>query len=311
MDLIADIGATNGRFGLVDEAGDTLAPQYFKLADFDGIESLIRAYVQERGARIDRAVLAVAAPVVGDEVVMVNRGWRFRQSELRRAFAFSQLERITDFAAIAWALPKLMPRHVTQIGGGDLVAEAPRAALGPGSGLGCSSVVRCADGWAVAQGEGGHVTLPAMTDEESRVIDLIRDELGHCSAERVLSGPGLVRLHQALSQLEGREAQDLTPIGVTTLAAEGEPLAVKTREMFFAMLGTVAGDLALTLGARGGVYIAGGIVPRLVDAFDASGFRARFEQKGRYQWYMHGIPTYVITDPLPAFIGLRRKLGYE
>lgn len=313
MDLIADIGATNGRFALLDDKGRILATQIFQLSGFTHMEELVRAYLSERRAsdQPKRAVLAVAAPIVGDEVVMVNRGWRFSQAALAETFRLSQLQVINDFAAIAWALPNLSPEHVKQIGGGAVVSHTPIAALGPGSGLGVSSVVPCTDGWAVAQGEGGHVTLPAMTDEEATVIDMIRDELGHCSAERVLSGPGLVRLYQALAQLAGRGTPTVTPYDVTALAQQGEPLARKTRAMFFSVLGTVAGDLALTLGARGGVYIAGGIVPKLVAALEESGFRTRFEDKGRYGWYMQNIPTYVITEPLPAFIGLRRLLGYR
>jgi glucokinase len=256
-------------------------------------------------------VLAVAAPIVGDEVVMVNRGWRFSQSALAAEFGLQRLTVVNDFAAIAWALPSLNFEHFTQIGAGSAVAQSPIAVLGPGSGLGVSSVVPCTDGWAVAQGEGGHTTLPAMNDEEAKVIDMIRDELGHCSAERVLSGPGLVNLYQALAQLAGRGTPTVTPHDVTALAQQGEPLARKTRAMFFSILGTVAGNLALTLGARGGIYIAGGIVPRLVEPLMESGFRTRFEDKGRYHWYMEGIPTFVITDPLPAFVGLRRILGYR
>jgi len=139
-------------------------------------------------------------------------------------------------------------------------------------------------------------------------LELIRDEFGHCSAERALSGPGLVNLYQALGRRVGRGTPVATPHDVTALAEQGEPLARRARAMFFALLGTVAGNVALTLGALGGVYIAGGIVPRFVEAFAESEFRRRFEAKGRYRWYMERIPTYVITDPVPAFIGLKRLL---
>jgi glucokinase len=185
------------------------------------------------------------------------------------------------------------------------------ATLGPGSGTGVAAILPAADNWAVMTGEGGHVSLPAATSEEQDVIAALRQRFGHCSAERVLSGQGLVNLYVALAELAGRGQPTVTPEDVTRLANQREPLARKTVQMFFAMLGTVAGDLALTTGARGGVYIAGGIVPRMVDALEKSEFRARFENKGRYREYMAGIPTYVITAPLPAFRGLRHLLGYR
>lgn len=313
MDLIGDIGATNTRLALLDDKGRTLAIEFFKNNEFSSLDDVLRGYLAQRRAsdQPKRAALAVAAAIVGDEVAMVNRGWSFSQAKLSETFGLSRLTVVNDFAAIAWALPNLREQHVHQIGGGTQARQTPLAVLGPGSGLGVSSIVPFADAWAVAQGEGGHATLPAMTDEEAAAIDLIRDEYGHCSAERVLSGPGLVNLYQALAQLAGRGTPTATPQDVTALAHQGEPLARKTRAMFFAMLGTVAGNLALTFGARGGVYIAGGIIPRFIEAFEQSEFRSRFEAKGRYRWYMERVPTYVITEPLPAFIGLRRLLGYR
>jgi len=186
------------------------------------------------------------------------------------------------------------------------------AVLGPGSGLGVGGLLPAADGWAAISGEGGHHTLAAMNREEADVIDAVRDESGHCSAERILSGPGLVRLYRALAKMAGREsAPEITPADVSALAKQGEPLARRTYAMFFAMLGTVAGNLALILGARGGVYVAGGIVPRVLEAFERSEFRERFVAKGRYRSYLEAIPTYVITDAVPAFLGLRSLLGYR
>lgn len=313
MDLIADIGATNTRCGLVDDKGQVLAPEFFKNKDFSGVEHVLRTYLERRRAsdRPRRAAVAIAAPIVGDDVDMVNRGWRFSRTALAEALGLTQLSLINDFAAIAWALPSLGPEHIRQVGGGEPVPRAPMVALGPGTGLGVSSVVPSTDGWTVVQGEGGHQTLAAADEEEARVIELIRDEFGHCSIERALSGPGLVNLYQAHGRLAGRGAPTATPHDVTALAEQGEPLARKTRAMFFAMLGTAAGNLALALGALGGVYVAGGIVPKFLDAFTKSPFRERFEAKGRYRWYMQRIPTYVITDPLPAFIGLKRFLGYR
>jgi glucokinase len=216
-----------------------------------------------------------------------------------------------DFAAIAWGLPQLGAADRRPIGGGAPAPRATMAALGPGSGLGVSAVVPAADGWAVVAGEGGHVSLPASTTEEQDVTALLRERFGHCSAERVLSGQGLVNLYITLAELAGRGRPTVTPEDVTRLAIQREPLARKTLQMFFAMLGTVAGDIALTTGARGGVYIAGGIVPSLLDAFAQSEFRARFEAKGRYREYLAAIPTYVITAERPAFRGLKYLLGYR
>jgi glucokinase len=314
MDLMADIGATTTRCALVDDKGDELAPEIFENVDFAGLPGLLRVYLDHRRAsdRPTRAVLAVAAPITGDEVQMTNIGWHFSQRELKETLGLKRLTIVNDFAAIAWALPLLTPADVVTIGGGDSVPRATLAALGPGSGLGVSALVPATDGWAAMTGEGGHVAMPAMTREEDDVIARLRERYaGHCSAERVLSGPGLVNLYVTLAEIAGRGQPTVTPEDVTNLAKQGEPLARKTLGMFFAMLGTVAGNLAVTTGARGGIYIAGGVVPRVVDALRKSEFRARFENKGRYRQYLAAIPTHVITAPLPAFRGLKYLLGYR
>lgn len=311
---MADIGATTTRCALLDDKGQELAPEIFENADFTGLVGVLRVYLDHRRAsdRPTRAALAVAAPITGDEVQMVNIGWRFSQSQLKQELGFKRLQVMNDFAAIAWALPQLTPADVTQIGGGEGVPRMTLAALGPGSGLGVSALVPTSDGWTAMTGEGGHVTMPATTREEQDVIAMLRDRFdGHCSAERVLSGPGLVNLYVTLAGLAGRGTPTVNPEDVTHLAKQGEPLARKTLAMFFSMLGTVAANLAVTTGARGGVYIAGGIVPRIVDALRKSEFRQSFEAKGRYRTYLAAIPTHVITAPLPAFRGLRYLLGYR
>ena len=311
---MADIGATTTRCALLDDKGQELAPETFENADFTGLVGVLRVYLDHRRAsdRPTRAALAVAAPITGDEVQMVNIGWRFSQSQLKQELGFKRLQVMNDFAAIAWALPQLTPADVTQIGGGEGVPRMTLAALGPGSGLGVSALVPTSDGWTAMTGEGGHVTMPATTREEQDVIAVLRDRFdGHCSAERVLSGPGLVNLYVTLAGLAGRGTPTVNPEDVTHLAKQGEPLARKTLAMFFSMLGTVAANLAVTTGARGGVYIAGGIVPRIVDALRKSEFRQSFEAKGRYRTYLAAIPTHVITAPLPAFRGLRYLLGYR
>ena len=314
MDLIADIGATTTRCALLDDKGQELAPEIFENEDFTGVPGVLSVYLDHRRAsdRPTRAALAIAAPIVGDEVEMVNIDWRFSQRELKEKLAFKRLQVVNDFAAIAWALPLLTPADVVRIGGGESVPRMTLASLGPGSGLGVSALVPAADSWALMTGEGGHVSMPAATREEQDVIALLRDRFdGHCSAERVLSGPGLVNLYVALAELADRGRPTVTPEDVTNLAKQSEPLARKTLAMFFAMLGTVASNLAVTTGARGGVYIAGGIVPRLVTQLGKSEFRARFEAKGRYRQYLAAIPTHVVTAPLPAFRGFKYLLGYR
>jgi glucokinase len=242
---------------------------------------------------------------------MTNIDWRFSQAELKDELGLSRLIVVNDFAAIAWALPRLEPGDVHKVGGGMAQPRAAMAAIGPGSGTGVSALVPAGEGWAVVSGEGGHVTLAATSEEEQSVVEALRAEYGRCSLERVLSGPGLVNVYAALCRQAGRGEPTATPADVTALAHQGEPTARKAQSLFFAFLGAAAGDLAMTMGARGGVFIAGGIVPRLVEPLEKSQFRARFEAKGRYRPYVAAIPTYVITAALPAFRGLRSLLGYR
>lgn len=312
MDLIADIGATNSRCALLDETGRVMAVKRFSNSDYPDLGTLLLAYLHERptSEQPREAALAIAAPVLGDEVQMVNIQWHISRDALTKQLGVSRLLLYNDFAAIAAGLPDLSHDELEQIGGGLGDAHSTRAVLGPGSGLGVASLVPTPDGWAVVSGEGGHVTMAAVTDEEAEILKMIRDQVGHCSAERLLSGPGLVMLYEAVGRQHRVEVDQLASEQVMGKAAEGDPLAVLAREHFFAMLGTVAGNLALTVGARGGVYIAGGIVPQSLKALEASEFRARFEAKGRYRSYLKGIPTYVITRLEPAFVGLRRCLGY-
>jgi len=314
VDLMADIGATHTRCALVNDKGKELASEVFQNAGFTGVPALLSVYLDHRRAtdRPKRAAIAVAAPILGDEVRMINIDWRFSQSALKEKLGLTKLTVCNDFAAVAWGLPRFGPADLRAVGRGKRAAHATLLSVGPGTGFGVAALVPATDGWTVLSGEGGHANLPATTREEADVIALIRERCdGHCSAERVLSGPGLVNLYVALAELAGRGRPTVTPADVTGLAKQGEPLARKTLAMFFAFLGAVAGDIALTTGARGGVFIAGGIVPRVLDAFVKSEFRARFDAKDGYGDYMARIPTHVITAPVPAFRGLKTLLGYQ
>jgi glucokinase len=313
MDLIADIGATHSRCALLDDKGRIAKTESFENEGLSGVGGLLRIFFMHARAsdKPRRAALAVAAPILGDQVSMLNRDWQFGQAELKKDLELTRLVVVNDFAAVAWGLPHLGPGHCHPIGGGTALTRAPMVAVGPGSGLGVSGIVPSGDGWAVVSGEGGHVTLPAVTGPEAEVIDSVRQEYGHCSAERLLSGPGLVHIYMTLADMAGRASAKLDPADVTGLATQGEPLARQAIGMFAALLGTIAGNLALTFGARGGVYIAGGIAPRIIDALEESEFRERFVAKGRYRDFLETVPTSVITEPVPAFRGLRALLGYR
>lgn len=306
MDLIADIGATNARCALLDEDGRTVRSARFENRDFAGLELLLLQFVGDTPLR--RAALAIAGPIEGDAVQMLNIDWRFSQSDLKAALALNELHVLNDFEAIARALPHIEARDCHRIGGGAPI-PGTRAVLGPGSGLGVAVAAFDGSEFMAVAGEGGHVSLPALNEKEACVIQDHADASGHCSAEKLLSGPGLSRIYASLAQRSGATTTDVSAKDITRLAGDQDSLAVETYEVFFALLGTVAGNLALTVGARGGVYIAGGIVPRVIDLLERSGFRERFVAKGRYRDYLEAIPTAVITAELPAFIGLKAVLG--
>jgi len=304
--LVADIGATNTRLALVEPSGAIDRLRVFATDEAPDLGDLIGTYLAaEAGAqRPSQAVLAIAAPVTGDEVSLTNFPWRFSTDGLRTRLGLDSLRVVNDFVANALAIPHLGGDDTAQVGAGAAVAGTPIAVIGPGSGLGVSGLAFL-DGRAVPiQSEGGHVTMAAADAREAAVLDLLRKRFDHTSAERVLSGPGILNLYTALCELSGEPEEQFTPAQITDARiGEQHPRAREATQMFCAMLGTVAGNLALTLGARGGVYIAGGIVPRLGATFEKSAFRARFEAKGRFRDYLSAVPTYVITRPYPALLG--------
>jgi glucokinase len=308
--LIADIGATNARFALAGADGIERT-RILACDDYASLSDAIAAYyaLEHVPALPREAALAVASPVTGDAVTLTNHPWSFSVSALERQLGLDRLRVVNDFTANALAMPHLGPADRLQVGGGAPVAGAPVAVLGPGSGLGMSGLVPTPSGFVPLPSEGGHATMPPATARESQVLDRMRRRYDHVSAERVLSGPGLVNLYNILCEIEGERAAPFTPAQIADRhIGETNPLAHAALEMFCAMLGTVAGNLALILGARGGVYVAGGIVPRLGAAFAETEFRARFEAKGRFQPYLAAIPSYVVTHPIPAFVGLAALL---
>jgi len=304
--LLGDIGGTNARFALLEHGGigrsATLAVAEHPTA-LEAIGSYLRDLPKERQPRA--AALACAGPPVNGAVAMTNSPWRVSGEEIRTHFGFHRVVLLNDFAAQAWAIRRLRAEDLRAIGGGNVRPGAPAVILGPGTGLGVATYLSRPDDPVVIVGEGGHATLPASNDKEAGVIAALRARFGHVSVERVLSGDGLVNLYRTLADFENEAAARRSAAEITDLARAGACADCKAAlDMFCAMLGSLAGNLALTLGAQGGVYIAGGIAPRIADYLATSGFRAHFEAKGRFRSYLAAIPTWVVLHPSPAFLGL-------
>lgn len=310
-DLIADIGGTNARFTLLDAHRQFYAAQTLACADFPGLTAAGNAFLQSvGGARPKRAAVAVATPVTGDWIQFTNSHWSFSTEATRQELGLEQLLILNDFTALALSLPLLEPEERRAVGSGEAVAGAPIALIGPGTGLGVSGLMWSGERWIPLQAEGGHVTFSPVNEQEWAVSRVLQRQFGHVSPERLLSGPGLVNLYTALAELEGWPAEALTPADITDRALAGIcPHCRDVLNLFCGALGTAAGNLAITLGALGGVYIGGGIVPRLGDFFAQSTFRARFENKGRFSSYLAAIPTWVITAANPALRGVAAALA--
>jgi glucokinase len=317
--LVADIGGTNARFGLVTAMGrPAVHVQRLAVADHAGPEQAIRAYLAGLASAaapaglategLAAAALAVATPVTGDEVSFTNSAWRFSVQGLQDALGLARLLVLNDFEALALSLPRLGPAQRHTPAGWLAPGEHPAqtlAVIGPGTGLGVGGVLPTSAGWAAIAGEGGHVTLAAADEEEAALLAWVRRSHGHVSAERLLSGMGLPLLHQAVAAVQGRAAAALSAEQIVSggLSEAANPLCRETLAHFCAMLGGVAGNVVLTLGARGGLYIGGGIVPRLGDFFACSRFRERMLAKGRFADYLAAVPVAVITDTLAALAG--------
>lgn len=311
--LVGDIGATNARFALL--SGTTIGPiAMLNVGDFATPIDAIRAFlaVQAGEARPTCAAIAAAGPVVDGRIVMTNAPWTVDGEAIRDAFGFASALVINDFAALAWSLPALTAGDVRQIGGGAPLAGAPLAVLGPGTGFGVAGLVRGRGEDIVLVTEGGHATLAGDTARDDAVIAFLRRKFGHVSIERALSGDGLESLCEAVSFVDGIETPARAAPEIVQHALQGDcPASVAALELFCELLGTVAGNVALTLGARGGLFIAGGMVPRFVDFLARSRFRTRFEGKGRLKPYLAAIPTAVIVHPYPAFPGLARLVARQ
>ena len=309
MGLIADIGGTNARFSLCSAQGELVSPLVLECKNYPSLESAAKAYLEKTKyqGEIKNAAFAIACPVLSDTVSMTNSDWSFSITQTQDALGLERLTVVNDFVAQALAVPFLKESQKIKIGQGEPTPGFPIVVVGPGTGLGVSILVPQPDGgWTALASEGGHATMPAPYPEEERIIAALRQEYGHVSAERVVSGMGLTNLYKTLLTLHGEPARTVDPAEITGKALDGDDLCREAVQMMFGLLGTLAGNLALTAGALGGVYIAGGIIPRpgLLEMFKESAFRVRFEAKGRFTSYLSRIPTYVMKADYPAFLGL-------
>lgn len=303
--LVGDIGGTHGRFAL---AGADLRPEHTSVEEggaHPDFASALAAYLDTSGVTADVAAFAVAGPVTAGETARVTnrRNWTFDVEALKRRFGFSRVVVMNDFVAQAAALPHLAGEELVALGPGLPAPHGLKVAVGPGTGLGVAALAPEGAGWRPLPGEGGHVELAAVNQREWAAFELIRRELGRVEAEAAISGPGLARLHRALAQLDGAEATEASAADIVAAAGRGEARSLETVRLFLGMLARFCGDLALTYAAEGGVYICGGVAPKMLDLIDHAAFRSAFEAKAPHGELMRKTATAVVVSPVAGLLG--------
>ena len=303
--LVADIGGTHARFALADPATFELSHIRQTLcSNHDSISAALTEYLAVLPRKPRAASLAVAAPICGEAIALTNSHWSFRPSELCQSLEFEAVRVLNDFEALALSLPTLGPADVHKIGGLAPEQHATKIVLGPGTGLGVAGLVWSGERWVAVAGEGGHMSFGAP--EELTLLQGLADAGGHLSAEQAISGPGLAAIYRAMVKSKNRTLSE--PIDVVASALAGDAVAGHALGLFTAWLGRFAGNIALAFGARGGVYIGGGIAPKITAALSAGSFRAAFEQKGRMSDYLAPIPIYVILAEFATLKGAASAL---
>jgi glucokinase len=297
--LIADLGGTHSRFALLGASGRPAQMHVFSNDALADVEAGIGAYLERVRAKPRLAVLAVAGPVEGETIAFTNRAWRFTLGDLATRFGFARVHAVNDFEAVAWSLTRLGRGDVTPLAGAEAAAgHGAKVVFGPGTGLGVAALVPVGNDWTAVASEGGHASFGPATDAEQVVFARLRNE-GPVSAETVLSGPGLARLHRARHP----QGEALSPERCVARALAGDSAARASVALFIALLGRFAGDLALMFKATGGVYIAGGVARHLRPLIDARAFRAAFEAHPPYAALLASIPTLLITLEEPGLLG--------
>lgn len=316
MRLVGDIGGTNARFALAEPTTGRPRLSSFenlRCEDYPSLEEAIAAYFAGQPAerRPSSAVIAVAGPVTDGAITFTNLGWRVSEADLRRSLGFHSATLINDYAALALAAPVLVGDDVHHLGP-EIAgrSDSTVAIFGAGTGFGAAALVRDRGAEAVLTTEGGHIGFAPTDALEAEIWRILSLKFGRVSVERILSGPGLLNLYNALVELEGVQGTCASPDAVTRCANDGDALALRTVQLFCDIFGSAAGDYALAYGAQGGVFIAGGVAPNLLAHLDRSDFRRRFEAKGRFEGYLRAIPTSVVIHPQAALLGAARAIGH-
>lgn len=301
--LVGDIGGTNSRFGLVEPGSTKVRDvESLKNNNFASLEETVAHYVEKRGVKeLAAAAIAVAGPTEGEVVALTNRDWTFTRDSLRKAAHAAQFRLLNDFEALALSLPHLEGDDIVQIGGETPKKPGVKIVLGPGTGLGMATLAPLPEGgWMALSGEVGHITLPIETLEEFDWRAKMSKPGVIFESEDAITGGGLLRMYQAIAD----KPVQVTPEEVLQSAIAGtDAAAVKTLDQFITWLARIAGDAAMTMQARGGVYLAGGIAPSIVEKLKTGNFRTVFQEKGRLAHVMRPIPVYVIVERFPAFKG--------
>ncbi|EBH5839145.1 glucokinase [Salmonella enterica] len=315
--LVGDVGGTNARLALCDMADGAISHIHtYSANDYATLEDVITHYLEGQRVTVHEACIAIACPITNDWVDMTNHSWAFSINSMKLNLGLNNLEVINDFKAVSMSIPMLHNTDLLKFGGGHVEKDKPIVVYGAGTGLGVCHLIQTTQQVISLPGEGGHVDFAPNSAEEDLILSTLRSEHGRISYERVLSGPGLVNLYRGIVKVDGRIPEKLKPKDITDRALNNECTDCRRAlSLFCILLGRFGGNLALTMGTFGGVYIAGGIVPRFLDFFRSSGFRSAFEDKGRFNNYLKDIPVFLITHPQPGLLGagahMRQLLGYS
>lgn len=302
--FVADVGGTNIRLAQIEDGKLSHIKKYL-CSEYATIKDVIQSYFSEYPElTFSAGCLGVACPVTSDEISMTNNHWKFSIAKLQASLSLDWLGVINDFTAVAYAVTVLTDEQKVKVGPGQDITSENIGVFGPGTGLGVKHLTHTNNGWLALDGEGGHVDFAPVDEIDIAIWQFLTDKLGHASAEEVMSGRGLVHIYQAIAKYNSVEAPLDDPADITEQALDGScALSVATLKQFCKILGSFAGNIALNMGTRGGVYIGGGIAPRFTNFIKESDFRMRFEAKGRFRDYVADIPTFIITEPDHGLIG--------